>query len=294
MWLGTALLALGRTDEAIAEIREALRLDPDNGQAHQALARAYWVGKGDFAAAIPLFERAIALNPEAGYSYLQLSLLLAWDGQLERAEEICRRAVELQEQYISGNFGLQIVGAHARLGYVHYLSGKYDEALREYERELAFIGASDHALRDRTLLELNVKIGATYLRQGRREDAERHFGRALKSFDARVATGADDPFTRYYVACLYALRGDAIARSSRSNASRPSLPALTAARARVDVDLESLRDDAAVSDADVTMVPNLPTRRAEATNLGSRIRILISVFSLNAPRERHDRRRTTS
>ena len=70
---------------------------------------------------------------------------------------------------------------------------------------------SDHALRDRTLLELNVKIGAAYLRQGRAEDAERHFGRALKSFDSRVASGADDPFTRYYIACLYALRGDATA-----------------------------------------------------------------------------------
>src|SRR4029079_12974614 len=156
-------------------------------------------------AAIPIFERAIALNPQAGYSYLQLALLLAWEGQLERAEEICRRAVELQEQYISGNFGLQIVGAHARLGYVHYLEGQYDEALKEYEREVAFIGAGDHALRDRTLLELNVKIGAVYTRQGRREDAERHFGRALKSFDARVGNGADDPFTRYYVACLHAL-----------------------------------------------------------------------------------------
>jgi len=242
-WLGTSLLALGRTDEAIVEIQEALRLDPDSGQAHQALARAYWVGKGDFAAAIPIFERAIALNPEAGYSYLQLSLLLAWAGQLERAEEICRRAVELQEQYISGNFGLQIVGAHARLGYVHYLSGKYDEALKEYERELAFIGASDHALRDRTLLELNVKIGATYLRQGRHEDAERHFGRALKSFDARLSNGADDPFTRYYIACLYALRGDALHALESLERVAASLPALTAARARVDVDLESLHAD---------------------------------------------------
>jgi eukaryotic-like serine/threonine-protein kinase len=244
MWLGAALLSLGSTDEAIAEIQEALRLEPDNGQAHQGLARAYWVGKGDFAAAIPLFERAIALNPQAGYSYLQLSLLLAWDGQLEHAEEISRRAVELQEQYISGNFGIQIVGAHARLGYVHYLSGKYDEALREYERELAFIGSSDHALRDRTLLELNVKIGAAYLRKGRKEDAERHFGRALKSFDARIATGADDPFTRYYIACLHALRGDAPRALESLERVASSLPALTAARARVDVDLESLRDEA--------------------------------------------------
>ncbi len=243
MWLGVSLLGLGRTDEAIVEIREALRLDPENGQAYQALARAQWVGKGDFKSAIPLFERAIALNPEAGYSYLQLSLLLTWEGQLDRAEEISRHAVDLQEQYISGNLGLQIVGAHARLGYVHYLRGHYDDALREYEREMAFIGAGDHALRDRTLLELNVKIGALYLRQGRRDDAERHFGRALKSFDSRVANGADDPFTRYYVACLHALRGDKERALESLDRVAKKLPALTAARARVDVDLESLRGE---------------------------------------------------
>jgi tetratricopeptide (TPR) repeat protein/predicted Ser/Thr protein kinase len=242
-WLGVTLLSLGKTDEAIAEIREALRLEPDNAQAHQGLARAYWVGKGDFAAAIPVFERAIKLNPDAGYSYLQLSLLLAWDGQLARAEDVSRRAVELQEQYISGNLGLQIVGAHSRLGYVKYLMGSYDEALKEYERELAFIGASDHALRDRTLLELNVKIGATYLRQGRTDDAERHFGRALKAFDARVATGADDPFTRYYIACLYALRGDSAHALDSLERVASKLPKLTSARARVDVDLESLRGE---------------------------------------------------
>jgi len=244
MWLGASLLALGRVDEAIAEVRKALELDPENGQAHQTLARACWVGRGDFASAIPLFERAIELNPEAGYSYLQLSMLLAWDGQLDRAAEIARRAVELQEQYISGNLGLQIVGAHSRLGYVYYLKGEYDAALREYERELAFIGASDHALRDRTLLELNVKIGEVYHRLGRHDDAERHFGRALKSFDARVANGADDPFTRYYIATLHALRGDRERALDSLERVARALPKLTAARARRDVDLESLRDDA--------------------------------------------------
>ena len=243
LWLGGSLLSTGRTDEAIAEIREALRLEPENGQAYQALARAYWVGIGDFKSAIPLFERAIDLNPEAGYSYLQLSLLLAWDGQLDRAEEISRRAVELQEQYISGNLGLQIVGAHARLGYIYYLRADYTEAIREYERELAFIGAGDHALRERTLLELNVKIGAAYLRQGRKDDAERHFARALKSFDSRVANGADDPFTRYYIACLHALRGDLDQALASLERVARALPKLTAARARIDVDLESLRQD---------------------------------------------------
>lgn len=244
MWLGSGLLTLGLVDEAIAEIREAIRLEPDNGQAHQGLARALWVGKGDFAAAIPEFERAIALNPDAGYSYLQLSLLLAWEGETGRAEEFSRRAVDLQEQYISGNAGLQIVGAHARLGYVYYLQGRHADALKEYERELAFINSSDHALRERTNIELGVRVGAAYHRQGRGEDAARHFDRALKAFEARVARGADDPATRYYVATLYALRGDAD-RAIDSLARVAALqPALTRARAARDADFESLHQDA--------------------------------------------------
>jgi tetratricopeptide (TPR) repeat protein len=243
MWLGSALLGLERIDEAIVAIREALRIEPENGQAHQGLARAFWVGKGDFPSAIPEFEKAIELNPEAGYSYLQLALLLAYEGQYDRAIDVCRRAIDLQEQYISGNAGLQIVGAHARLGYVYYLTGRHDDALREYERELAFVASGDHALRERTLIELNVKIAAAYKRSGRADDAERHFQRALKAFDARVATGADDPFTRYYVACLHALRGDTErALDSLERVSR-HLPALTAARARRDLDLQSLRDE---------------------------------------------------
>ena len=248
MWLGTALLGLGQTDEAIDEIRAAIALEPDNGQAHQALARAFWVGKGDFASAIPEFERAIELNPEAGYSYLQLGLLLAWEGQYERAEEICRRAVELQDQYISGNAGLQVVGANGRLGYVYYLQGRYDDALREYERGLAFVASSDHALKERTAIELNVKLGAAYHRQQRHDLAKRHFDRAAKMFDALIARGADDPFTRYYIACLHALTGASDRAFDSLERVGAKLPALTAARIRRDPDLESLRPDPRFAD----------------------------------------------
>jgi len=241
MWLGTALLGLGQVDDAIVSIDEAIRLEPENGQAYQALGRAYWAGKGDFAAAIPAFRKAIELNPEAGYSYLQLGLLLAWEGMYDEAEAICRRAVELQDQYISGNAGMQVVGANARLGYVFYLQGRYDEAIREYERGLAFVASSDHALKERTSIEITMKIGAAYHRMGKAEEAARYFDRALKAFDARVAKGADDPYTRYYIACLLALRGDDERALDVLERVYASLPALTAARARRDPDLDNLR-----------------------------------------------------
>ncbi len=243
MWLGSALLNLGRTDDAITSIREAIGLEPDNGQAHQALARAFWVGKGDFSGAIPEFERAIELNPDAGYSYLQLALLLAWEGSYTRAEEVSKRAVELQDQYISGNAGLQVVGANARLGYVYYLQARYDEALREYQRGLSFVASSDHALKDRTAIEINVKMGAAHHRLGRSWEAERHFQRAVKMFDRLVAKGADDPFTRYYIAAAHALTGALDRAFDSLERVATLLPALTAARMRRDPDLDALRAD---------------------------------------------------
>jgi tetratricopeptide (TPR) repeat protein len=224
-------------------VKEAIRIDPGNGQAHQALARALWVGKGDFAAAIPVFERSIVLNPEAGYSYLQLGLLLSWERRFAEAERVLRRAVELQDQYISGSAGLQMVGANARLGYVYYLQGRYAEAIVEYNRGLSFLSSSDHALKERSGIELDVKIGAALLRSGQPERAVTHFGHALKAFEARVAEGADDPFTRYYIANVYALRGDADRAFDSLERVSAELPALTAARMTRDPDLESLRDD---------------------------------------------------
>ncbi|HXW03648.1 MAG TPA: protein kinase [Vicinamibacterales bacterium] len=242
-WLGAGLLNLGRVDEAIRAMEEGIRLEPENGQTYQGLARAYWVGKGDFARAIPAFEKSIELNPEAGYSYLQLGLLLSWEGRYDEAERILKRSVELQEQYISGNAGLQVVGANARLGYVYYLQGRHDDAIREYERGMAFLASSDHALKERTSIEMNVKLGAAYFRLGRREESERFFGRALKTFEARVAKGADDPFTRYYVACALALKGDTDRALDSLERVAAALPALTAARIQRDPDLESLRGE---------------------------------------------------
>lgn len=241
--LGGAYNSIGRYDEAIASIKQALRLDPDNSSAHMSLARAYWIGKGMIDEGIKELERAVSINPEAGYAYLQLGTLYVLTGKYERAESACRKAVVLQEQFISGKQGLQVVGAYARLGYVYYRQGRYQEAIREYQREMEFLSSSDHALRDRSLIELNQKLGAAYLRSGSQEEAARYFKHALKKYEERVAKGADDPYTKYYVACLHALKGDADNAIKQLSDTMAHLGPLNALRARTDPDFDSIRDD---------------------------------------------------
>jgi serine/threonine protein kinase/Tfp pilus assembly protein PilF len=242
-FLGGAYLGVGRYDDAIAAIRRALEIEPNNAGAHAALGRAYWVGKGLLAEGIDELEKSIAINPQAGYAYLQLVYLHTLRGSYQRAEEVARDAVELQERYISGREGLQIVGAHTRLGYVYYCQGRYDEALREYNYELQFLRSSDHALRNRGLIELDQKVGAAYLRQGLMEEAERQFQSGINHYEELLGRGAADPFTNYYMANLYALKGDADQALKYLGDAIAKLPAVNRVRARIDPDFNALRDD---------------------------------------------------
>lgn len=242
-FLGGAYSTLGRYDEAIAAMNEAVRLEPNNAGAHGSLARAYWLGKGMVEEAIVELEHAVAINPQAGYSYLQLVFLHTLIGNYTRAEAAAKHAIELQERYISGKEGLQVVGAHTRLGYCYYRQGRYDEAIQEYERELAFLKSSDHALRERSLTELEQKLGAAYMRKGMPEEAEQHFKSAIKLFEQRLGKGSDDPFTKYYVACLYSLKGDNDKALKYLGESLGALKAINTLRAKGDPDFENLHND---------------------------------------------------
>jgi TolB-like protein/Tfp pilus assembly protein PilF len=236
VWLASSLLALGQVDEGIEELRAAERLDPQNADVHQSLARAYWMWRGMVPEGIEELRKAIALNDESGYSFLQLSFLEALAGNLDAAEADARRAIELQERAISGTEGLLIVGAHARLGYVHYLRGEYDSAYAEYRRELQFLTSSDHVLRERTLIELHQKLSALHAARGDVVEAQRFGDVAISSHAQRVAAGADDPATRYYVAAVYAQRGDLERTAAHLALPLSRLPLFTRWRLPRDVD----------------------------------------------------------
>ena len=248
-WLGSALLSLGRFDEAINAITESARLEPDDAGVHLSLARAYWIGRGDIDAGITELEQALSINPDLGYAHLQLGLLYALRGNYVKAERSCLVAVDLQERFLSGKEGLQIVGAYTRFGYVYYLQGRYREAIQSYERGLVALAASDHALKERNLIELHGKLAATYHRMDQAADADRHFTEAVARFGRRVGRGADDPATKYYIASLYGLRGETEKAVRYLRESLAELPALNRVRARSDPDFDPIRSDPAFTEA---------------------------------------------
>jgi adenylate cyclase len=131
-----------------------------------------------------------------------------------------------------------------RLGHLATLQGRPENAVEEFRCELAFIQKWDHALRSRIVIELHMRLGAACLQLGSTAEAEAAFVTALEGFEDRIRLGADEPFTRYYVACVHALRGqpeeaiDCLEKAARQRR------AFTIVRARNDPDLLALRDHA--------------------------------------------------
>jgi serine/threonine protein kinase len=156
---GSGYFAQGHLDNATLALGEAIHLDPKHARAHAQLARVHWVGRGDLRAGVAELERAVAINPQFGYAHHQLAFLYTELGDLEKAEAAARKAIVLQEQYISGEEGFLVIGAHTRLGYVLYRRGKYAEAAKEYQAELMFLSSSDHVLKDRSMVELQRHRG---------------------------------------------------------------------------------------------------------------------------------------
>jgi serine/threonine protein kinase/tetratricopeptide (TPR) repeat protein len=241
--LGMAFIEMNRVDDAIGALKRALAFAPQDSFVHAALGRAYYIGKGMFREAAYEYEQALHDAEEASWVAPALSHCLAYLGEYERAEKMARRAIEAQEQYLRSHEGMQIIGAYARLGHVYYLQGRYDDAVAEYYREIVFARQSDHVLKERVLIEVYQKLASAYARQGSMDDAREAFSHVTAGFAQRLANGADDPFTRYYVACAHAMTGDKAGALEHLRKAIEGRRAFNAARARVEIDFESLRDD---------------------------------------------------
>jgi tetratricopeptide (TPR) repeat protein len=241
--LGSVLIAMGQGGDGFDALRRALAIDPADAGALGAMGRALFIGRAQFDEAASWYERALAANPNGGWYALQLAHCAALLRDFVRGEAAASRAIELQHAASSGQQGVLIVGASIRLGHLHALQGRTAEAVVAYMQELNFLNGIDHALRNRVIVELNVRLGAAYLSLGETRKGRALLDVAIEAFERRARLGADEPFTRYYAAAAHALRGDADTAIAFLERAATARRAFTLERARIEPEFAALRSD---------------------------------------------------
>ncbi len=140
--LGLAYIQAEEYDFAMAELIEAIQLDPDNKDSLAARAN-YHLGTvllaiDRAALAINAFHEALRLGWKDAAVYLALGQALTSQGKIDEAIAQYREALRLAPGAYE---------AHAGLGLAYEASGRVDEAVTQYERYLGSAPATgDHGV----------------------------------------------------------------------------------------------------------------------------------------------------
>jgi serine/threonine-protein kinase len=121
-FLGITLREQGKLDEATAEYRTAIRIQPDLATTHFGLGAAL-DRRGKLDEAIAEYRTAIRLQPDDATAYNNLGVVFGQQGKLDEAIAEYRTAIRLQPD---------LANAHVNLGSTHQRQGKLDEAIAEY------------------------------------------------------------------------------------------------------------------------------------------------------------------
>ena len=109
-FLGWSLSYLGRTDEAIAHCKIAIKLDPDFGNPYNDIG-VYLLNQGQLEEAVPWLERAITSKRYCCYQFPHANLgrILLIQGSVEEAKRSFERALEYDPQYLPALLGLEFI-----------------------------------------------------------------------------------------------------------------------------------------------------------------------------------------
>ncbi len=219
-----------RTDEALlrglANMEQALRLDPTFELAHVGLADAYNLmgfytvipPREAFPRAQAAAKRALELNPSSAEAYTSLAYPTLWhDWNLVDAERQFRKAIELNPRYSTAHLWLAnvftILGRHddaqaefeiarrvdplsmpamTSRGWLPYYCHRFDEALVHLEKAVELMP---------DFLMARYWLGLTCSQMGRG-------AQAVASFERSVEIGGRVPFTLAGLALGHASNGD--------------------------------------------------------------------------------------
>jgi tetratricopeptide (TPR) repeat protein len=107
--LGDARQAKGQYDEAIAEYRKALALEPENARVHFGLGKIYYNEKELYHEAVAEYERAIQLDPKLMEAHLSLAELYEEKGLYQEAVARYGQVLSIDPRHPGATYGLALV-----------------------------------------------------------------------------------------------------------------------------------------------------------------------------------------
>lgn len=160
---------------AMARAREAIRLDPELGEAHKNLALLF-CDTGRFEDALPEAREAIRLNPEFDKAHNVMGLTLYGLRDFEGSIKEYNRAIAINPRY-----GI----AYYNLGVVYESLKQFEKALATYQQAERFVvGPSESA-------SMQLNMGMVLNEFGRRAEARQRWTRVLTMGDRLAATRAE-------------------------------------------------------------------------------------------------------
>ena len=180
----------GQYEKAIAELNQAIELEPDNPDAHRNLGTVY--GKlNQWEKAATAYEQAIELDPDFGEAYGDLVGAYFYLERVPEAIEVGEKAIELAPDYAMAYNNLGVVygsqgqidtaialfeqgiqadpgcaDAHYNLGFAYESLEQLDAAIAQYQEAVRA---------DPNYLDAYENMGTVYARQGRLEEAIAEF-----------------------------------------------------------------------------------------------------------------------
>jgi serine/threonine protein kinase/Flp pilus assembly protein TadD len=132
--LGLSYSDRGAFNKAIVELKKALELDPNYGEAHNELGYVY-LAAGDFSKAVEHFKKYVSLSPGEANPVDSLAEAYFKMGRLAEAianyKETIRINPDLESSYFS-------------IGYIYALKEEYAEAMRWIDKFIATAPSPEH------------------------------------------------------------------------------------------------------------------------------------------------------
>ena len=190
--LGTSPAPAGQAPPTLRKLKQAVKANPQDPQAHYALGLKY-ESLGQTKEATGEYRKALSLKPDNEQALYSLGRLMGELGETGRAIEIIKQAVKLKPNSAEAKTLLATVYNQQAMDLLR--RGSLDDAREAIEAGIQAQGG------DEVTAALLNNLGCLYTLQDKLDDA-------MGTFQEVVRQNPDAPEAHYNLAILYYTRGD--------------------------------------------------------------------------------------